>query len=42
MEEGEEVTGIEADKMTSGSAKVDQDIKKAKKVIGAKIKEIGK
>ena len=42
MEEGEEVTGIEADKMTSGSAKVDQDIKKGKKVVGAKIKEIGK
>ena len=38
MEEGEEVTGIETDKMTSGSAKVDQDIKKGRKWLGPKKK----
>ncbi|MEQ9617088.1 MAG: hypothetical protein RLN60_03540 [Phycisphaerales bacterium] len=41
MIEVEGVTGIDADEMTSGEARVEQDIAKAKNVIGARIKKIG-
>jgi hypothetical protein len=38
---GENVIGLEADEMTGGKAKIEQDIKEAKNVTGAKIKRIG-
>jgi hypothetical protein len=41
MKKGEKVTGLEADEMAGGKAKISQDIEEAKDVIGAKIKKIG-
>jgi hypothetical protein len=41
MEEGEDVTGLEAGELHSGTAKVSQDLKKGKNVTGAKIDRIG-
>jgi hypothetical protein len=41
MEEGEEVTALEADELKKGTVKVEMDIKKGKKVTGPKIKRIG-
>jgi hypothetical protein len=41
MEEAEDVTGLEAEEMAGGKAKVEQEIGKAKNVTGAKFKRIG-
>jgi hypothetical protein len=41
MKVGEKVTGLEADEMTGGGVKINQDIEQAKDVTGAKIKRIG-
>lgn len=41
MEEGEEVVGLETKRMSSGRASVNMDIKKGKKITGAKIENIG-
>lgn len=42
MEDAEKATGINADEMTEGKAKVDMDIKKGKDVIGVRVGRIGK
>lgn len=42
MKEGEEVTGIEAEKITEGTTKVVQEIDKARKVVGVKAGVVGK
>jgi hypothetical protein len=41
MDVGVDVTGLEAEEMAGGKAKIEQDIKEAKNVTGAKIKRIG-
>lgn len=41
MKIGEKVTGLEADEITKGKAKVTQEIEQAKDITGAKIKRIG-
>lgn len=41
MDVGVDVTGLEAEEMARGKAKIEQDIKEAKNVTGAKIKRIG-
>ncbi len=41
MEKGEKVTGLKAKIMNQGSAKVQQDIKDGKEILGAEIESIG-
>ncbi|MEO0843696.1 MAG: hypothetical protein AAF063_33125 [Cyanobacteria bacterium J06643_5] len=41
MEKGEKVTGLKAKTMNQGSAKVEQDIKDGKEILGADIENIG-
>jgi hypothetical protein len=41
IDKAEGVTGLDAEEMTGGSAKVMQEIKDAKNTIGAKIKKLG-
>ncbi len=41
MEEGRRVTGLEAEEMSGGRARVDQDIGKGEDVTGARIRRIG-
>lgn len=42
MEEAEEVTGLEAQEISKGKAKVTQDFKKGKKITGIRAERIGK
>ena len=41
MEEGWKVTGLEAEEMTEGRAKVRQDIQRGEDIMGARIRRIG-
>jgi hypothetical protein len=41
MEEGRRVTGLEAEEMTEGKARVRQDIQRGEDVTGARIRRIG-
>jgi hypothetical protein len=41
MKIGEKITGLEADEVVSGKAKVIQDLEQARDVTGAKIKRLG-
>jgi hypothetical protein len=41
MEEGRQVTGIEAEEMSGGRATVSQDIGRGEDVTGARIRRIG-
>jgi hypothetical protein len=41
MDRGEQVVGLEAKEMVGGSARIEQDIKEAKDVKGAKIDRLG-
>ncbi|BDA76388.1 hypothetical protein CAL7716_105540 (plasmid) [Calothrix sp. PCC 7716] len=41
LEEGEDVTGVKANRMNKGTANINQDIKQGKKITGADIDSIG-